>query len=99
MFECPDDISRAWKPTFPQGCNDLVVVYYSMAAFNITTDLLIFLLPLPTVLALQVNSRKRAALLMIFSVGGLAVIASIVRINALYKYQDAAQNAGDVPCA
>ncbi|KAA8911393.1 hypothetical protein FN846DRAFT_792269 [Sphaerosporella brunnea] len=97
IFECPGDISRAWHPSFPQGCNNLVIVYYAMAAFNITTDILIFLLPLPTVLALQVNNRKRGALLLIFSIGSLAIIASIVRINALVKYQDAAQNAGDVP--
>ncbi|KAF8053884.1 hypothetical protein FPV67DRAFT_1443036 [Lyophyllum atratum] len=97
VFECPDDITRAWKPEFPQGCNNLVIVYYAMAAFNITTDILIFLLPMPTVFALQVNARKRTALLLIFSIGSLAVIASIVRINALYKYQHAAQNMGDVP--
>jgi hypothetical protein len=69
-----------------------------MAAFNITTDIVIFILPLPTVLGLQVNRRKRGALLLIFSVGGIAVIASIVRLNALYKYQKASLHGGDVPC-
>jgi hypothetical protein len=69
-----------------------------MAAFNITTDIVIFILPLPTVLGLQVNRRKRGALLLIFSVGGIAVIASIVRLNALYKYQQASSYGGDVPC-
>ncbi|CCX15248.1 Similar to hypothetical protein [Tuber melanosporum Mel28]; acc. no. XP_002841286 [Pyronema omphalodes CBS 100304] len=97
MFECPEDITRAWAITFPQGCNNLVTVYYAMAAFNIFTDILIFILPLPTVMSLQVNKRKRGALLLIFSVGSLAIIASIVRINALYKYMEAAMTGGDIP--
>ena len=39
------------------------------------------------------------ALILIFSVGSVAVIASIVRITALYRYNTAAKTMGDVPCA
>ncbi|KAI5842478.1 hypothetical protein DFP73DRAFT_553761 [Morchella snyderi] len=97
VFECPKDPSRAWAPTFPQGCNDLVVVYYVMASFNILSDIVILLLPLPSLMKLQVNKRKRVALLLIFSCGSVAVVASIVRINALYKYQTAVLTGGDIP--
>lgn len=63
VFECPKDPSRAWAPTFPQGCNDLVVVYYAMASFNILSDIVILLLPLPSLMKLQVNKRKRGELI------------------------------------
>ncbi|KAI5795795.1 hypothetical protein EDC01DRAFT_614515 [Geopyxis carbonaria] len=97
IFECPADVSRAWHPSFPRGCNNLVAVYYGMAAFNIISDVVILLLPLPTVLALQVNRRKRAALLLVFSCGAIAVVASVVRINALVRYQHAVTSGGDIP--
>ncbi|KAH8150901.1 uncharacterized protein LAJ45_05083 [Morchella importuna] len=86
-FECPKKPSLAWAPTFPMGCNNLVPVYYAQAGFNILSDIVILLLPLPSLLRLQVNKRKRVALILVFSIGGVAVIASIVRINALYIFQ------------
>lgn len=58
-FECPKDPSRAWSPLWPSGCNNLVIVYYSMATFNIVSDIVILLLPIPMVLSLQINNRKR----------------------------------------
>lgn len=93
MFECPKKISDAWGPKFPEGCNNLVAVYYWQAAFNIFTDIVILVLPFPTIRKLQVNKARKYALFGIFGVGSIAVIASIVRINALYIYQ----HSKDVP--
>ncbi|KAG0635769.1 hypothetical protein HOY80DRAFT_910196 [Tuber brumale] len=86
-FECPKDPTLAWAPTFPKGCNNLVPVYYAQAGFNIFSDVVILVLPLPSLIRLQVSKRKRVALMVIFCIGSIAVIASIVRINALYLFQ------------
>ncbi|CAZ85477.1 unnamed protein product [Tuber melanosporum] len=96
VFECPKNPSKAWSPGFPAGCNDLVVVYYIMASFNILSDIVILILPLPTLVRLQTNRRKRAALILIFSCGSIAVVGSVVRITALYKNQHAMDTGGDV---
>ncbi|RPA83998.1 hypothetical protein BJ508DRAFT_317650 [Ascobolus immersus RN42] len=93
IFECPGRVADAWGPNFPAGCNDLVIVYYWQASFNILTDIIILVLPFPTLRRLQVNQAKKWALFGIFGVGSIAVIASIVRINALYIYQ----HSKDVP--
>ncbi|KAF8435858.1 hypothetical protein BGX38DRAFT_1274844 [Terfezia claveryi] len=86
-FECKKP-SDAWNPvTWPKGCRDLIPIYYGQAGFNIGSDIVILMLPIPTLLKLQVNKTKRVMLLLVFSVGGIAVIASIVRINALYIFQ------------
>ncbi|CUS06728.1 unnamed protein product [Tuber aestivum] len=92
-FECPKDPTLAWAPTFPKGCNNLVPVYYAQAGFNIFSDLVILVLPLPSLIRLQVSKRRRVALVVVFCIGSIAVIASIVRINALYIFQ----NSKDIP--
>ncbi|RPA76939.1 hypothetical protein BJ508DRAFT_213248 [Ascobolus immersus RN42] len=84
-FECKKP-SDAWALTWPKKCHNLVPIYYLQAGFNIVSDIVILLLPLPTLLKLQVNKAKKIALISIFSFGSIAVIASIVRITALYKY-------------
>lgn len=105
-FECPRKPSMAWSPTaFPKECNNLVPVYYAQAGFNILTDIVILLLPVPSLLKLQVNRSKKSmifvyppnkvevltvtvvALIFIIAIGGIAVVASVVRINALYIFQ------------
>lgn len=60
-FECPQEPSMAWSPTaFPKQCNNLVPVYYAQAGFNILTDIVILLLPVPSLLKLQVNKSKKS---------------------------------------
>ncbi|PWW80192.1 hypothetical protein C7212DRAFT_349645 [Tuber magnatum] len=95
IFECPKDPSKAWSPGFPNGCSDLAVVYYIMASFNIISDIVILILPMPSLWRLQTNRRKRVALVLIFSCGFIAVLGSVVRITALYKGQQILAANGD----
>ncbi|KAL5394522.1 hypothetical protein PMIN06_008037 [Paraphaeosphaeria minitans] len=85
-FECPKNPSQAWAPTFPEECNNLVATYFSTASINILTDTVILLMPIRAFWQLQLHPRKRWALIGVFLVGGIAVLASIVRIYALYTY-------------
>ncbi|OWY47859.1 hypothetical protein AALT_g7513 [Alternaria alternata] len=85
-FECRPNPSQAWSPTFPKGCNNLRATYFALGAINVLTDITIFLLPLKAFCSLQLDPRRRWALLGVFMIGGLAVIASIVRIYALWLY-------------
>ncbi|KAM0705658.1 hypothetical protein Q7P35_007018 [Cladosporium inversicolor] len=85
-FECPNP-SDAWLPSFPSPeCNDLKGSYYSMAGINIATDLLVLILPIKPALGLQVNRRRKYAVVGIFMIGSIAVIASMIRIHALWAY-------------
>ena len=60
-FECKNP-SDAWNPaTWPRGCRDLVPIYYGQAGFNIASDIVILVLPIPTLLKLQINKTKRSA--------------------------------------
>ncbi|KAL1959485.1 hypothetical protein VTO42DRAFT_1930 [Malbranchea cinnamomea] len=85
-FECPNP-SDAWSVEIlfqgSSSCHDLHPIYYGQAAFNILSDVVILLLPMPVLHSLQMRRNKRIALIGIFSVGAIAVIASGVRVYAL----------------
>ncbi|KAL4868952.1 hypothetical protein BDV12DRAFT_208847 [Aspergillus spectabilis] len=85
-FECHSKPWRAWDPTFPEGCNNLPAAYFSTAAITIFTDLVILVMPLPQIIKLNLNRRRKYALIVIFLTGTFASAASIARLNALYKY-------------
>ncbi|KAF2713068.1 hypothetical protein K504DRAFT_334252, partial [Pleomassaria siparia CBS 279.74] len=85
-FECRDHPSHAWASDFPQGCNNLPATYFSTASINILTDVMILLLPIRSFSHLNLPRNKKWALLGIFMVGGIAVIASIIRLYALWVY-------------
>lgn len=88
-FEC-DKPSDAWSAEILlQGdgtCNDLHPIYFGQAGFNIASDVAILVLPIPVVWNLQMKSQKRIAVISIFSIGSIAVLASIIRIYALYLW-------------
>ncbi|OAG20970.1 hypothetical protein CC77DRAFT_903929, partial [Alternaria alternata] len=70
-FECRPNPSQAWSPTFPKGCNNLRATYFALGAINVLTDITIFLLPLKAFCSLQLDPRRRWALLGVFMIGGL----------------------------
>ncbi|KAL9621315.1 MAG: hypothetical protein Q9160_004206 [Pyrenula sp. 1 TL-2023] len=90
-FECRKP-SDAWtmaildQSSNKSKCWHLQNVYYAQAAFNIASDIVILLLPMPVFLTLKMRQKKRVALVAIFSCGGVAVVASGIRIYALYQY-------------
>ncbi|KAF1973570.1 hypothetical protein BU23DRAFT_417880, partial [Bimuria novae-zelandiae CBS 107.79] len=64
-------------------CIRIVDFYYANAALNITTDVLILLLPIRVLWGLHMPLRQRLSLCALFGMGGLACIASIVRLISL----------------
>jgi hypothetical protein len=57
-----------------------------MASVNILTDIFILAMPMRAFGQLKLQRTKRIALLGVFMVGGVAVIASIFRLYALWVY-------------
>ncbi|KAH9206484.1 hypothetical protein DL95DRAFT_248214, partial [Leptodontidium sp. 2 PMI_412] len=86
LNHCTSKPQNAWSLTFPQGCNDVAASYYSMSTINVVTDVVILIMPLPTLATLHINTRRRLALIGIFSTGGVAILASCLRFYALHVY-------------
>jgi hypothetical protein len=62
------------------SCLNPTTLWLAQAGINLATDVMIFVLPMPHLLALQLPLKKKAGLVAIFSVGIMAIVASCVRI-------------------
>ncbi|KAK1704547.1 integral membrane protein [Colletotrichum lupini] len=83
VFAC-DPIAMSWDVTITEGaCINRPSLYIATAAANIISDLILFALPIPIVVKLQIPRRQKVGLFFIFAVGSLTVVTSIVRVSLL----------------
>ncbi|GME25712.1 hypothetical protein GTA08_BOTSDO11303 [Neofusicoccum parvum] len=85
-FECPNPSDAFTVEIIMAGlgsCRDLHSMYFAQAGFNIASDVVIMLIPVPLLARLQMPKSRRIALFGIFSVGFIAVLASVLRLWTL----------------
>ncbi|TQN64198.1 Satratoxin biosynthesis SC1 cluster protein 4 [Colletotrichum shisoi] len=83
VFAC-DPIAMSWDITITEGtCINRPSLYIAAAAANIISDLILFALPIPIVVKLQIPRRQKIGLFFIFAVGSLTVVTSVVRVSLL----------------
>ncbi|KAL8994967.1 MAG: hypothetical protein Q9169_005208 [Polycauliona sp. 2 TL-2023] len=86
IFQCPN-VPDAFKikvlanPT--SRCIDLTSILYGALGSGFALDLIILVLPFQQIWGLQLERRQKCELIAILSLGGLACIASVVRIITL----------------
>jgi len=73
-------------------CNNPTTLWVVSAAVNLFTDVVILLLPIPTLLSLRVPISKRLGLIGIFSVGIMAIVASCVRMWIMALWSESVSN-------
>ncbi|KAL5394486.1 hypothetical protein PMIN02_004958 [Paraphaeosphaeria minitans] len=79
-------------------CFDPTRLWLFTGAVNLFTDVLILLLPIPTLLGLRVPMNKRLALVSIFSIGIMAIVASCVRMWVMALWAESPQNSARFGC-
>ncbi|ODH14526.1 hypothetical protein ACO22_06567 [Paracoccidioides brasiliensis] len=73
-----------WDQTIPGGkCSDQVLSFTITGVFNLVTDVLVLLLPLPYLFKLQMQLYKKLVLMGVFSIGLLTCVVSAIRIHTL----------------
>ncbi|KAF4984891.1 hypothetical protein FZEAL_44 [Fusarium zealandicum] len=84
LFACKP-VAAAWdvRLELTSTCINRPPVYITQAAFGCVTDLMLLLLPLPTVLGLQMSTRHKLGLVGMFAIGSITLITSIVRLVLL----------------
>ncbi|RYO86231.1 hypothetical protein DL766_004356 [Monosporascus sp. MC13-8B] len=84
LFACKP-IAAAWDLRIAAEaiCINRPVVYITQAAFGCVTDLMLLVLPIPTVVELQMSIRQKVGLLGLFAIGSVTLITSIVRLVLL----------------
>ncbi|KAF2737457.1 hypothetical protein EJ04DRAFT_430978 [Polyplosphaeria fusca] len=91
-FRCPKNPSLSVSPLiFDLGisknqCFDLHTLYFVQGAFNMATDIIILVAPMPILIRLQLHKVDKIALLGVFSAGVIAPVASGLRIWSLFLW-------------
>ncbi|GAB7336690.1 hypothetical protein MBLNU13_g10360t1 [Cladosporium sp. NU13] len=94
-----------WDGEHEGSCPGTEVIMNTNSAFNIFFDLVVFSLPVPHIMSLQIrDTRRKVGILLTFLVGLFVTICSIVRLrhlaayvqltNITYKYNDIALGSG-----
>ncbi|CAI0646610.1 unnamed protein product [Colletotrichum noveboracense] len=68
IFQC-HPIAKAWIPSTVGTCLDLPVLWWIGFAFNLCTDLILFIQPIPFLWRLQLPIIKRLGLIAMLSLG------------------------------
>lgn len=82
IFQCTP-VKKSWEKQIPGTCIQLQTFFFANAAFNVITDILVMVLPIPVISKLQITRKQRIGLGLIFCVGILATATSIVRMTTL----------------
>lgn len=62
-------VEKFWEPALPGSCVDQLAVWYVMAGVNIVTDFAIFIIPLPVIKSLQLPTKQKMLLVVVFGLG------------------------------
>ncbi|KAH5998777.1 hypothetical protein HBI84_107910 [Parastagonospora nodorum] len=73
-------------------CYDPIKLWVFSAVANLTSDVFIMLLPIPALLSLRVPMTKRLALIGIFSIGIMAIVASSIRMWVMMLWAESPWN-------
>ncbi|KAL9064142.1 MAG: hypothetical protein Q9157_007943 [Trypethelium eluteriae] len=83
IFQC-SPTEYTWNRLIPNGhCINLTNFYIAASVLNMLTDIVTLVLPLGVIWGLQIDTRKKVALSVAFTIGGFVCIVSIVRIQLL----------------
>ncbi|POS80965.1 hypothetical protein DHEL01_v200638 [Diaporthe helianthi] len=74
-------IAYGWDQTIPGGsCVKYGLLVLVAGVLNVVTDLIILVLPIPSVLRLQISKQKKYLIIFTFAMGSSACIISIIRL-------------------
>lgn len=62
-------VAAFWDDSVEGRCLSSLTVWYVMASFNLTTDLALFIMPLPVIRSLQLPRKQKYILTAIFGLG------------------------------
>ncbi|CZT46354.1 uncharacterized protein RSE6_06767 [Rhynchosporium secalis] len=69
----------------PVKCINVFAAVYAAAGMSITHDVIILVMPIPTLLGLNLGIKKKANLMVMFGVGSFVIVASVIRLPSLMK--------------
>ncbi|KAI0892238.1 hypothetical protein F4806DRAFT_505649 [Annulohypoxylon nitens] len=80
IFSC-DPVDRSWDASVPGTCFNAAILPWVSAASSSLTDIYIFVLPIAPLWRLNMDSKRKVKVTIVFSFGLIACIASLVRLG------------------
>ncbi|KAF4967039.1 hypothetical protein FSARC_5330 [Fusarium sarcochroum] len=87
----------SWDGEHVGHCNDLNSQTYAFGGINMACDIAILLLPLPHLYKLQVKGRQKIQLFVMFSLGIVVTVFSIIRLPFLINLGKTSNPTWDLP--
>jgi len=84
IFQCTP-IKSFWHPEIEGHCINYPLLLIITAVMNIITEVAMLVVPFPLCWRLQMSRSKRIVVIAMFSIGGIVVVVSIVRMFYLHK--------------
>ncbi|KAI9781114.1 MAG: hypothetical protein M1816_002472 [Peltula sp. TS41687] len=91
IFQC-DPISKAWDLLVTVCRVDIPRLQLAICIFNLLSDVIILLLPVPAIWSLRVDIKKRFMLIGLFSMGVLGTIVTALRLRKVIELQSQDHN-------
>ncbi|KAF9701968.1 hypothetical protein EKO04_000002 [Ascochyta lentis] len=86
IFQCVP-MHAAWDlENFPKGCWNMMVVNFITSSVNTLLDVVIFVLPIPTMQKLQIAFKKKVTLVFAYAMGLVALACSIIRLRNIIHF-------------
>ncbi|RDI88115.1 hypothetical protein Vi05172_g1899 [Venturia inaequalis] len=84
IFACKP-LAASWDPTLlPTAiCVNRGAIYIATAVMGIVTDVVLIVIPIPTIWGLQMPTKQKIGLTAIFAVGSITMVTSIIRLIVL----------------
>ncbi|KAI9788511.1 MAG: hypothetical protein M1816_006851 [Peltula sp. TS41687] len=79
ILQC-NPVRKSFYPTTPGHCLPDPQTFYALAVITIFFDCVIFLLPIPLLARVQINMRRKIALIGVFLLGLFTTVCSIMRL-------------------
>jgi hypothetical protein len=76
-------MQKSWLPLTPGDCLGNGPTFLGLAIVTIVYDITIFFLPIPFLWKLQINTRRKIALMVVFLLGLVTTVCSIMRMTRI----------------
>lgn len=84
VFQCTP-VSKAYQKSLPGHCINVRKTWQANAGFNIASDLMILVLPMPALHSLQMSSKPKLGLIFLFGLGSLWVYP-VDEVEGFFSY-------------
>ncbi|RAL07235.1 uncharacterized protein BO97DRAFT_378986 [Aspergillus homomorphus CBS 101889] len=85
IFGC-QPVHKAWSLSVTGSCIDQYALYVATAVMNIITDIALIIVPVPTVIGLNMPTVQKIGLLFMFMVGCATLVTGIIRLITLIPF-------------